>query len=1097
MQHYPQILHTISQQLRLLAVLLLFPVCAFAQPPAFTLTVTPTDETCPGNGTLTFNVQNTDPTATITYTVYELPDTVNPISLLSTNTINGLTHGDYLVVATQTLASQTNSQTQNAHIAENLVSLAYTISDTPVTCNDNGTMTITVFSGIGVMYEIISGPVIRAPQASPVFSSLPPGVYEVRVFDNCGEGWVATHSLFYDSTFSVAINAPQEQALVTCTSTTITNVITPPSGMSLNYPLTVIYTVFPPGGGTPTVITSTINSGDLSNLEITTVIPYYDTQAYSYSFTITDACNKVYNSQVTAVNTPFIAALNKIPAKCGKYMLNFIADHFLPPLTINFLSAPPGFNPVAFNSNHPGPFTTGNFTYGTNINPVPFGTYSAQITDGCGRTKILDITLEQIDPIPNITLTPNLGCDSGKSNVKIHIQNYPIAIAIITSAPDTYQAPLPSDVSASITAVGDLNMDNMPAGHYNMTLTDDCGNIYEVEFTVSGLLTNITSDTRTGCELGHGSVRIRGSGVNLVSASIESAPPEFTELLPYDASADITVSGIFSMNNLPQGDYMFKVKDECGVEHTRGLTVTGYALTNNTYSITEHCGSFDLNFSHVSNGNVSEMFFLQKYNPATGSWMHPQTNQPYVEGTEPDSVNSYPIINNTTNFNITYLGDFRIIKRFETYENGSTGEFKTCIEVIQSFTFNNTIRIIDIEKNTCTGQSTDIVVTAEGVAPLTYKITSKNGQPFFVDNGINNIFTNLSPAVYNFLVSDPCNNISNRLVDVAQLPSPIVFHQPPDMVLCDGEDHDGFAIFDFNTQTPIILGNQIPANYMVSYHTSLADAINDVNPLSLVYTSSDATIFARLGFNGFGGCFETGSFHLIVNPTPIVNLDQTAVICEGKSITLIADGGSGSYLWSTGATTHSIIVDAPGVYTVTVSETRFRLTCSATASIEVILSSAATIKQLSTTDFTTDENVITVILDGNGIGAYSYSLDNIHFQDSNTFYGLPAGGYTVYVNDNNGCKTTDAEVFLLTYPKFFTPNDDGYNDFWQIKFSDTEPSMKVYVFDRYGKLITGFDGSSAGWDGKYNEHDLPSTDYWFLVVRPNGKEYRGHFTMKR
>ncbi|MGK4569401.1 T9SS type B sorting domain-containing protein [Flavobacterium sp. 3HN19-14] len=86
---------------------------------------------------------------------------------------------------------------------------------------------------------------------------------------------------------------------------------------------------------------------------------------------------------------------------------------------------------------------------------------------------------------------------------------------------------------------------------------------------------------------------------------------------------------------------------------------------------------------------------------------------------------------------------------------------------------------------------------------------------------------------------------------------------------------------------------------------------------------------------------------------------------------------------------------------------------------------------------------------------------------------------------------------LLNYPKFFTPNGDGFNEKWQIKFAVFEPGMQIYIFDRYGKLITGFDSESQGWDGTYNGHPLPSDDYWFKVIRADGTIYRGHFTMKR
>jgi gliding motility-associated-like protein len=82
------------------------------------------------------------------------------------------------------------------------------------------------------------------------------------------------------------------------------------------------------------------------------------------------------------------------------------------------------------------------------------------------------------------------------------------------------------------------------------------------------------------------------------------------------------------------------------------------------------------------------------------------------------------------------------------------------------------------------------------------------------------------------------------------------------------------------------------------------------------------------------------------------------------------------------------------------------------------------------------------------------------------------------------------------YPKFFTPNGDGYNDTWAIKFSFYEPNLKVNIFDRYGKLIKILNNTNS-WDGKYNGNELLSSDYWFVVTRENGKEYRGHFSLKR
>jgi gliding motility-associated-like protein len=84
----------------------------------------------------------------------------------------------------------------------------------------------------------------------------------------------------------------------------------------------------------------------------------------------------------------------------------------------------------------------------------------------------------------------------------------------------------------------------------------------------------------------------------------------------------------------------------------------------------------------------------------------------------------------------------------------------------------------------------------------------------------------------------------------------------------------------------------------------------------------------------------------------------------------------------------------------------------------------------------------------------------------------------------------------LPFPKFFTPNNDGYNDYWTINSAYLKPNSGISIFDRYGKLITTLNQNES-WNGTYNGQLLPSTDYWFVVTRADGKEYKGHFTMKR
>ncbi|RUT69094.1 gliding motility-associated C-terminal domain-containing protein [Flavobacterium cupreum] len=84
----------------------------------------------------------------------------------------------------------------------------------------------------------------------------------------------------------------------------------------------------------------------------------------------------------------------------------------------------------------------------------------------------------------------------------------------------------------------------------------------------------------------------------------------------------------------------------------------------------------------------------------------------------------------------------------------------------------------------------------------------------------------------------------------------------------------------------------------------------------------------------------------------------------------------------------------------------------------------------------------------------------------------------------------------LPFPKFFTPNNDGHNDTWTIDFSYLAPRTGIRIFDRYGKFLKELT-TDTSWDGTYIGRDEPASDYWFVVTRLNGTEFRGHFSLKR
>ena len=149
-----------------------------------------------------------------------------------------------------------------------------------------------------------------------------------------------------------------------------------------------------------------------------------------------------------------------------------------------------------------------------------------------------------------------------------------------------------------------------------------------------------------------------------------------------------------------------------------------------------------------------------------------------------------------------------------------------------------------------------------------------------------------------------------------------------------------------------------------------------------------------------------------------------------------------------------------------------------------------------------DMNNIEIIVDGEG--DYEYAINGGEFQDDPIFNDVPPGINTVTINDKYGCGTTEPLEFLVVgYPKFFTPNNDGANDTWNIKGIETLTNPLVYVFDRYGKLLAQLN-ANTDWDGTLNGKPLPSSDYWFRLKydeQENGilvaKCTRANFSLKR
>ncbi|HMO33943.1 MAG TPA: gliding motility-associated C-terminal domain-containing protein, partial [Lacibacter sp.] len=112
--------------------------------------------------------------------------------------------------------------------------------------------------------------------------------------------------------------------------------------------------------------------------------------------------------------------------------------------------------------------------------------------------------------------------------------------------------------------------------------------------------------------------------------------------------------------------------------------------------------------------------------------------------------------------------------------------------------------------------------------------------------------------------------------------------------------------------------------------------------------------------------------------------------------------------------------------------------------------------------------------------------------------------YTINVTSADGCVARDTvRVTILrelVVPNVFSPNGDGVNDRWIIKYIEQYPNNVVQIFNRYGQLLVETRGysSSNAWDGTHKGKNLPVGAYYY-IIRLNSEQapLRGSISIVR
>jgi gliding motility-associated-like protein len=346
------------------------------------------------------------------------------------------------------------------------------------------------------------------------------------------------------------------------------------------------------------------------------------------------------------------------------------------------------------------------------------------------------------------------------------------------------------------------------------------------------------------------------------------------------------------------------------------------------------------------------------------------------------------------------------------------------------------------------------------------------GVPVFTGNSFTTpILTNSTLYYVMDAAADACSSPmrTSVLANIEAIPTIQTF---PETTICEGSTVTLMPTANFGTirwfesltsTTPFFTGNEYETDPITDHTTFYIEAINN------------ACVSERI------------QIQIHVNPVPNVE-DEIIFLCENSSINLTAGVSNSSYLWYTEAISENILVSEAGNYFVTITN---EFNCSTVKNFTIIEVETPIVTSVEITL----EN-ITILTENNG--DFEYSIDGINYFESNTFPLNFGGLYTAYVREQNGCGIASKPFVFISFPLFFTPNNDGDNDFWHILGIENYPTYQIGIYDRFGKLLHHITRTSLGWNGTFGGKELPASDYWFVMeIKETNQIIKGHFSLVR
>ncbi len=405
----------------------------------------------------------------------------------------------------------------------------------------------------------------------------------------------------------------------------------------------------------------------------------------------------------------------------------------------------------------------------------------------------------------------------------------------------------------------------------------------------------------------------------------------------------------------------------------------------------------------------------------------------------------------------------------------------------------NDVTLINTTTNMVTG-TIPVGSNPAGVA------VSPNGSYVYVSNQTSNTVSVINTSANNVVFTIP----------VGSNPLGLSFSPDGSIVYVANEDANTVSIINTATNAvtatvdvgafPISLGNfvtggtgcsGIPVTFTITVNPTLLSVITatgTLSPLNTIYgTPSSSTTFTVSGTNLTAGIlvspplgFEVSTDDITFSSTVTVGVAGTiapaTVYIRLASSTPVGNYSGNIVLSSSTETNVNVPMPlstvTPAALTI-IADNKIKFFGAVNPLLTITYSGF--VNNDAPAQLTIQPTVTTTAVITSPVGQYPITAS-----------GAASPNYTfIYVP---GTLTINQLPQMVVIPNTFTPNGDGINDTWDIKYLNAYPGCTIQIYNRYGQNVYSSIGYGIPWNGTYKGAALPTGTYYYIINLENSSK---------